>query len=283
MERHRYPRMFPETTPNMKCLGAHKVNLHQFSAYGDIVKSADTEKFPKQCHNPSPLTARTAPAYKGPLVPIIAPRQRGTSSDVGCVLNGVNPKHCPDISICSPDSLRGLLGTARMKTNSYQTTPLSHKSPNTNPEGKMGFLFISKPLDCNLKDTNPFVCKEFSCRKEETHTGLTQLPVRQLVGGEGVGLYGVSFRLSKVNGSAENRHLKETPVMRGTPMHAPPASPVHPYDLEIHLGASDTSVSAKELIASEAEGEGIKSEGALKTVLPFDRHQAISIPTAISM
>ncbi|XP_061095381.1 uncharacterized protein LOC133126905 isoform X3 [Conger conger] len=286
MERCCYSQIFPETAPNMRRMGAHKVKPLQLSDYGDVVKSANMEKFPKlitQCHNSSPLAARTAPAYKRPLVPVITPRQKSAiTADVGCVLNGMNPKHCPDISTCSPDYFRGLLGTARMKTNSYQTPPLSQKSPNTNPEDKMGFLIISKPINCN--NTNPFVCKEFVCTKEENHTGQTELPVRQVVGIEGVGVYGVSFHLSKANGSAEYEHLTETPAMGGTPSHAPPASPAHPYDLEIHSGASDTSASATESkYASEAEGEGSDSDGVLKTGVPFDRQQAISIPTAKNM
>ncbi|KAJ8376221.1 hypothetical protein SKAU_G00068010 [Synaphobranchus kaupii] len=196
MERYGYSQMLPETAPNMKRLGAHKLNREQSSAYGDAVRSADMEKFPKQWHSPSSLSARTAPAYKRPLVPVITPRQQNTAAaDVGCVLNGVNPKHCSDVSICSPDYFRGLLGTARMKTNSYRhlTPSLPQKSSNTNPENKMGFLFISKPLNRNSKETNPFVCKEI-CTKEENHTGQTQLPLSS------AGFYAVtSFFIVVVN------------------------------------------------------------------------------------
>ncbi|XP_064188048.1 uncharacterized protein LOC135253100 isoform X1 [Anguilla rostrata] len=286
MERYSYPEMFPETAHNMKRLGPHKVNLQQLSAYGDVVKSADIETCRKRCHNPSPLTARTAPVYRRPLVPVLTARQKSIiAADVGCVLNGVNPKHCPDITVCSSNCFRGLQGTARMKTNGYrhQTPSLSHKGPKTNLESKMDLMFISKPLNRNPNHTNPFVCREL-CTKEENHSGQSQSPVRQVVGIEGVGVYGVSFHLSKANISAEYKDLKETPATRGTPVHAPPASPVHPYDLEIHLETSNTPVSAKDRkCLTEAEGEGRYFEGAVKTVFPLDQQQAISIPTAKTM
>ncbi|XP_035269402.1 uncharacterized protein LOC118225319 isoform X3 [Anguilla anguilla] len=126
------------------------------------------------------------------------------------------------------------------------------------------------------------------CTKEENHSGQSQSPVRQVVGIEGVGVYGVSFHLSKANISAEYKDLKETPATRGTPVHAPPSSPVHPYDLEIHLETmksnTNTPVSAKDRkCLTEAEGEGRDFEGAVKTIFPLDQQQAISIPTAKTM
>ncbi|KAI1892129.1 hypothetical protein AGOR_G00150780 [Albula goreensis] len=259
-ERYSHPEVHPESAPNVKRLGLHKVKLREYSSYTSIIKSADMKKFPKQCHNPSVLTTRTAPVIKRPPVPVTAPWQKSTSAiGWGRVLNGVNPKHCSDTTTCPPACFGGLPGPARGKTNRYQhQTPshtISHKKPKPGWENKTDFLFISKPL--NHKDINPFVCKQNST-KEEDCSGQALLPVIQAADKNNAGEDGLSSALPK-----------------------PAQSPLPSCDAEIHSETSDIPVPVKECTSvSEAEGSGRDSEGVIKPGVPLHRHHAVSIPTA---
>ncbi|KAG9351049.1 hypothetical protein JZ751_024939 [Albula glossodonta] len=198
-DRYSHPEVHPESAPNVKKLGVHKVKLREYSSYTSIIKSTDMKKVPKQCHNPSVLTARTALVIKGPSVPVTAPWQKSISAiGWGRVLNGVNPKHCSDTTTCPPDCFGGLPGPARGKTNRYQhQTPshtISHKKPKPGWENKKDFLFISKPM--NHKDINPFVCKQNST-KEEDCSGQAPLPVIQAAEKNSAGEDGLSSTLPK--------------------------------------------------------------------------------------
>lgn len=233
--------------------GPHSVSLWVLSADGRVGKASELGQLPLHSNQLSP-----PPSSRAHLLPSPPPRQkRGSSTAVGPVLNGMNPKMSEPL-IGPPNYFRPLpSGTSKRLQTSSLVEPIT---------GQMDFLFISKPLKHHHEESmSPLVANQRASR-EDWRLGQRHLVMlSEEIDVENIRVYGVRFFLSQL-GNKTPRHSTSLYLSE--------------HHSHTHVKTNSLYDSGMEHTLKTCSSYESGSEHTLKPNFPFDPQQAISIPTA---
>ncbi|XP_045543204.1 nuclear receptor corepressor 1 [Salmo salar] len=241
--------------------GPHSVSLWVLSADGRVGKASELGQLPLHSNQLSPPPSSRAHLLPPPphLLPPPPPRQkRGSSTAVGPVLNGMNPKMSEPL-IGSPDYFRPFpSGTSKRLQTSSPREPIT---------GQMDFLFISKPLKHHHEESvSPLVAKQRASR-EDWRLGQRHLVMlSEEIDVENIRVYGVRIFRSQL-GNKTPRHYTSLYLSEH---HS------HIHDVKTNSLYDSGMEHTLKTCSSYESG----SEHTLRPNFPFDPQQAISIPTA---
>nr|XP_046155762.1 uncharacterized protein LOC123996437 [Oncorhynchus gorbuscha] len=233
--------------------GPHSVSLLVLSADGRVGKASELGQLPLHSNQLPP-----PPSSRAHLLPSPPPRQkRGSSTAVGPVLNGMNPKMSEPL-IGPPNYFRPLpSGTSKRLQTSSLREPIT---------GQMDFLFISKPLKHHHEESmSPLVANQRASR-EDWRLGQRHLVMlSEEIDVENIKVYGVRFFLSQL-GNKTPRHSTSLYLSE--------------HHSHTHVKTNSLYDSGMEHTLKTCSSYESGSEHTLRPNFPFDPQQAISIPTA---